>query len=82
MKTKSLLAKLSALLDKDRREQLEQIKSIKEVLKKLKKKERKLKERWRDETDDKEREEIETKLKIIYKQRQKGVQLLQDLRGK
>ena len=82
MKTKNLLAKLSALLDKDKREQIEQIKSIKEVLKKLKKKERKLKNRLENETDVKEREEIETKLKVIYKQRQKGVQLLKDLRGK
>lgn len=80
MKLKKLVRKLSGYLDADRREQLEQYDSIKKVLKKLKKKNDKLREAIETTDDEAEREALQKKLDVIAAQRQKGLQLLRQLK--
>ncbi|WP_006788379.1 hypothetical protein [Thiorhodospira sibirica] len=79
MKTKQLLAKLGALLNADLKTQQEECKSIKKLLKKLKKKERELRADLARTHIPSEREEISSKLEIIYAQRTKGIKRLREL---
>lgn len=82
MKTKKLLIKLTQFISADRRTQIRDIKSIKNVLKELKNKENKLKGKLEEEKDQIKHSEIETKLRVIYAQRKKGVALLKELQEK
>lgn len=82
MKTRKLLKILTQFISADRRAQMKNIKSIQHVLKELKKKENRFKDKLAKEKNQKEYEEIETKLRVIYAQRKKGVTLLKELQDK
>ena len=80
MKLKKALNKLSDYLNAQKREQLEEYDSIKKVLKKLKKKRDHLREQIDKSDDEFERERLQKKLDVLTAQRQKGLQLLKDLK--
>jgi len=82
MKTRKLLNILTQFISADRRAQMKNIKSIQRVLKELKKKENHYKDKLVKEKNQKEYEEIEKKLRVIYAQRKKGVTLLKELQDK
>ena len=79
MKTRKLLSKLTEFISAERRAQVQHIKSIKGVLKELKSKERKFQEKLEHEKDPEQREEIESKLRVIHAQRKKGIAILREL---
>jgi len=81
MKLKKALNKLSDYLNAQKREQLEEYDSIKEVLKKLKKKRGHLRKKIDDTDDPLEREQLQKKLDVLTAQRQKGLQLLKELKA-
>ena len=80
MKYQKLLNKLKDILSAKRQAQLEKYSSLKKVLKSLRSEQKKLEEELAADIDDETRHEITSKLKVISKQRKKGLEVLQDLK--
>jgi len=75
-----LLNKLKDILSAKRQAQLEKYSSLKKVLKALRSEQKKLEEELAADIDEETRQEIATKLKVISKQRKKGLEVLQELK--
>ena len=80
MKAEKMLDKLRDILSAERHAQLKKYKSLKKVLKELREERRKFKEQLSNETDEEARHEIASRLKVISKQRQKGLIVLKELK--
>ena len=80
MKYQKLLNKLKDILSAKRQAQLEKYSSLKKVLKALRSEQKKLEEEITADIDDETRQEITSKLKVISKQRKKGLEVLQELK--
>ena len=80
MKSQKLLNKLKDILSAKRQAQLEKYSSLKKVLKALRSEQKKLEEKFAADIDDETRHEITSKLKVITKQRRKGLKVLQELK--
>ena len=80
MKYQKLLNKLKDILSAKRQAQLEKYSSLKKVLKSLRSEQKKLEEEIAADIDDETRHEIASKLKVISKQRKKGLKVLQELK--
>ena len=82
MKLKKLLKKLNDYLHEEEQQQHDRDDGLARVLKKLKKKELKLQEKIETEMDELERKFLEQELKIVHSQREKGIRLLSEMRGR
>jgi hypothetical protein len=80
MKAEKMLGKLKDILSAERHAQLEKYTSLKKVLKALRDEKRKFEEQLANESDEEAREEIASRLKVISKQRKKGLKVLQELK--
>jgi hypothetical protein len=80
VKYQKLLNKLKDILSAKRQAQLEKYSSLKKVLKSLRSEQKKLEEEIAADIDDETRHEITSKLKVISKQRKKGLKVLQELK--
>jgi len=80
VKYQKLLNKLKDILSAKRQAQLEKYSSLKKVLKSLRSEQKKLEEEIAADIDDETRHEIASKLKVISKQRKKGLKVLQELK--
>jgi predicted phage-related endonuclease len=80
MNIQKRLNKLKDILDADRQAQLEKYKSLKKVLKSLRTEKKGLEERLSDTTDEEQRQELSSRLKVISMQRKKGLRLLKELK--
>ena len=80
MKIQKLLNKLKDILNADRQAQLEKYKSLKKVLKSLRTEKKGLEKRLSDTTDEEQRQELSSRLKVISMQRKKGLRLLKELK--
>ena len=80
MKYQKLLNKLKDILSAERQAQLEKYSSLKKVLKALRAEKKKLEKEIAEDIDDETRGEITSKLKVISKQRKKGLKVLQELK--
>jgi len=80
VKYQKLLNKLKDILSTKRQAQLEKYSSLKKVLKSLRSEQKKLEEELAADIDEETRQEIATKLKVISKQRKKGLEVLQELK--
>ena len=80
MKYQKLLNKLKDILSAERQAQMEKYSSLKKVLKSLRSEQKKLEEEITADIDDETRHEITSKLKVISKQRKKGLEVLQELK--
>ena len=80
MKNQKLLAKLKDILSADRQAQLEKYKSLKKVLKALRTERKGLEERLSETTDEEQRQELSSRLKVVSMQRKKGIRLLKELK--
>ena len=80
MKIQKLLNKLKDILNADRQAQLEKYKSLKKVLKSLRTEKEGLEERLSETTDEEQRQELSSRLKVISMQRKKGIRLLKELK--
>ena len=80
MRYQKLLNKLKVILSAKRQAQLEKYSSLKKVLKSLRSEQKKLEEELVADIDDETRHEITSKLKVISKQRKKGLEVLQELK--
>lgn len=80
MKYQNLLDKLKDILSAKRQAQLEEYSSLKKVLKLLRAESKRLEEAAAGDIDDEARREIASKLKVISKQRKKGLKVLQELK--
>ena len=80
MKYQKLLNKLKDILSAKRQAQLEKYSSLKKVLKALRTEKKRLEKKLDGDIDDETRHEIASKLKVISKQRKKGLKVLQDLK--
>ena len=80
MKYQKLLDKLKDILSAKRQAQLEKYSSLKKVLKSLRAESKRLEEEMAGDIDDEARREITSKLKVISKQRKKGLKVLQELK--
>jgi hypothetical protein len=79
MKAEKMLRKLKDILSAERHAQLEKYTSLKKVLKALRDEKRKFEEQLANESDADAREEIASRLKVISKQRKKGLKVLKEL---
>ena len=80
MKIQKLLNKLKDILNADRQAQLEKYKSLKKVLKSLRTEKKGLEKRLSDTTNEEQRHELSSRLKVISMQRKKGIRLLKELK--
>jgi hypothetical protein len=80
MKAEKMLAKLKDILSAERQAQLEKYASLKKVLNALRDEKRKLEKELASETDEAAQHEIASRLKVISKQRKKGLKVLQELK--
>ena len=80
MKYQKLINKLKDILSAERQAQLEKYSSLKKVLKSLRSEKKKLEKEIVGDLDDDTRREITSKLKVISKQRKKGLKVLQELK--
>ena len=80
MKAEKMLDKLKDILSAERHAQLEKYSSLKKVLKSLRNEKRKFAEQLESEDNEEIRQEIESRLKIISKQRKKGLNVLKELK--
>ena len=80
MKAEQMLAKLRDILSAERQAQLEKYASLKKVLKALRDEKRKLGKELENETDEVAKHEVASRLKVISKQRKKGLKVLQELK--
>ena len=80
MKAEKMLAKLKDILSAERNAQLDKYASLKKVLKALRDEKKKFEKELESETDETARHEIASRLKVISKQRKKGLKVLQELK--
>ena len=80
MNIQKLLSKLKDILDADRQAQLEKYRSLKKVLKSLRTEKKGLEKRLSDTTNEEQRQELSSRLKVISMQRKKGIRLLKELK--
>jgi len=80
MRVKKLLDKLKDILSAERHAQLEKYSSLKKVLKALRVEKTRLKKELAESSDENERQEIATRLKVISAQRKKGLTVLKELK--
>ena len=80
MKIQKLLNKLKDILNADRQAQLEKYKSLKKVLKSLRTEKKGLERKLSDTSDEEQRQELSSRLKVISMQRKKGIRLLKELK--
>jgi predicted phage-related endonuclease len=80
MKIQKRLSKLKDILNADRQVQLEKYKSLKKVLKSLRTEKKGLEKRLSDTTDEEQRQELSSRLRVISMQRKKGIRLLKELK--
>ena len=80
MNIQKRLNRLKDILDADRQAQLEKYKSLKKVLKSLRTEKKGLEKRLSDTTDEEQRQELSSRLKVISMQRKKGIRLLKELK--
>jgi len=80
MRIKKLLDKLKDILSAERQAQLEKYSSLKKVLKALRVEKTRLKKELAESSDENERQEIATRLKVISAQRKKGLTVLKELK--
>jgi len=80
MKAEKVLDKLRDILSAERHAQLKKYKSLKKVLKMLREERRKCAEQLSNETDGEARREIASRLKVISRQREKGLIVLKELK--
>jgi hypothetical protein len=80
MKAEKMLEKLKDILSAERNKQLEKYQSLKKVLKALRVEKRRYKEELSNETDEEVRHELASRLKVISKQRNKGLKVLKELK--
>ena len=80
MKAEKMLAKLKDILSAERHAQLEKYASLKKVLKALRDEKKKFEKELESETDEAAQYEIASRLKIISKQRKKGLKVLKELK--
>ena len=81
MNTNDLLKTVKNFFDTGRREQVTRYKSLKRLMKKLKVKQNILKEKIKNEDDEKIKRDFEGKIKVIKKKKKKGLKLLKELKG-
>jgi len=80
MKSEKMLEKLKDILSAERTKQLEKYQSLKKVLKALRVEKRRYEEKLLNETDEEARHELASRLKVISKQRDKGLKVLKELK--
>jgi hypothetical protein len=80
MNIQKRLNRLKDILDADRQAQLEKYKSLKKVLKSLRTEKKGLEKRLSDTTNEEQRQELSSRLKVISMQRKKGIRLLKELK--
>lgn len=80
MNVKELLDKLALILNEEHHAQLEKYKSLKKVLKSLKLEKETLESQLVNAKDVEEKQDIESRLKIIVAQRKKGRKVLKALK--
>ena len=80
MKAEKMLAKLKDILSAERQAQLEKYASLKKVLNGLRDEKMKYEKELASETDAADQHEISSRLKVISKQRKKGLKVLQELK--
>ena len=80
MRVKKLLDKLKDILSAERNAQLEKYSSLKKVLKALRVEKTRLKKELAESSDENERQELATRLKVISAQRKKGLRVLKELK--
>jgi hypothetical protein len=80
MKAEKMLDKLRGILSSERQAQLEKYASLKKVLKALRDEKRKFEQELESETDEEARHDIASRLKVISRQRKKGLKVLQELK--
>jgi len=80
MKAEKMLAKLKDILSAERQAQLEKYASLKKVLNALRDEKKKLEKELANETDEAAQHEIASRLKVISKQRKKGLKVLHELK--
>ena len=80
MRVKKLLDKLKGILSAERHAQLEKYASLKKVLKALSVEKNRLKKELAESTDENERQELATRLKVVSAQRKKGLTVLKELK--
>ena len=80
MKAETMLAKLRDILSAERQAQLEKYASLKKVLNALRDEKKKLEKELASETDETAQREIASRLRVISKQRKKGLKVLQELK--
>jgi ribosomal protein L31E len=78
---KSLLDKLNALLNEEHKTQVAKYKSLKKVLKALRREKVSLQDSLNNTVDETEKQDIETRLKVISAQRKKGLVILKKLKS-
>jgi hypothetical protein len=81
MTTRKLLDRLKDILNSERKAQIARYDALKKVLKSLREKKVKLKKELERSNSEAERTEIESKLRVVSKQRKKGLKLLKDLKS-
>ena len=80
MRVKKLLDKLKDILSAERHAQVEKYSSLKKVLKALRVEKSRLKKELAESSDENERQELATRLKVISAQRKKGLTVLKELK--
>ncbi len=80
MKYQKLLNKLKDILSAKRKAQLKKYSSLKKVLRSLHDEKKKIEEALAGDIDDETRLEMTSKLKVITKQRKKGLKVLKELK--
>ena len=80
MKAEKMLEKLKDILSAERHKQLEKYQSLKKVLKALRVEKRRYEEELSNETNEEARHELASRLKVISKQRKKGLKVLKELK--
>ncbi len=80
MKAEKMLKKLKGILSAKRHKQLEKYSSLKKVLEALRKEKRSLEAKLESTCDEETRHELVSRLKVISKQRKKGLTVLKELK--
>jgi hypothetical protein len=81
MHRKKLLHRLKDFFNMDARDRLQRKDELNDLLSRLKLKELELKEELDAELDEKQKSKIAQKIDVVHTQREKGVQMLMDLRN-
>jgi len=80
MKAEKMLNKLKDILSAERQKQLEKYASLKKVLKALRAEKKRLEAKLDATHDEEARHDLESRLKVISKQRKKGLVVLKELK--